>query len=119
MMIAQTPRDPWRAVWRIATGDGLLVALLLATAAGLIATAWLPQRPAADPVTYAHAQWLSEAQARFGEATPTLQALGLFTITRSLGFRALLALLAGCLSLRLMESGDRLRRNREAAEPVR
>jgi len=114
-MIAQPPRDPWRTVWQIVTGDLLLVALLLAVAAGLTLTAWLPQMPAADPV--AHAQWLSEAQARFGTATQTMQALGLFTVTYSLGFRALLALLAGCLLLRLIEGGGRLWRSREMAEP--
>jgi len=116
-MTAQTPRrDPWRTVWQITTSDGLLAILLLAIAAGLMVTAWLPQMPLADPVAYA--QWLSEAQARFGEATLTLRTLGLFTITRSAGFRALLALLAGCLLLRLLESGNRLRRNREMAEPT-
>ena len=116
-MITQTPRrDPWRAVWRVATSDGLLVALLLVIAAGLTITAWLPQIPLADPVAYA--RQLSEAQARFGKATQTLQALGLFTITRSFGFRALLALLAGCLLLRLIENGDWLRQGREIAKPA-
>jgi len=103
-------------MWRIATSDGLLAALLLGVAAGLAITVWLPQMPMADPVTYA--RWLSETQARFGRATSTMQTLGLFTITRSFGFRALLSFLAGCLSLRLIESGDRLRQNREMAEPA-
>jgi len=116
MMISQTPRDPWRIIWRVVTGDGLPVILLLALAAGLTLTVWIPQMPQADPIAYA--QWLSGARARFGEATATMQALGLFTVTRSLAFRALLALLAGCLSLRLIESGGRLRRDREMAEPV-
>ncbi len=115
-MIAQTSRDPWRAVWRVATSDGLLIALLLGVATGLALTSWLPQKPVADPIAYA--QWFSAAQAHFGNATLTMETLGLFTLTRSLGFRALLALLAGCLSLRLIESGDKLRRNREIAEPV-
>jgi len=115
-MIAQTSRDPWRAVWRVATSDGLLITLLLGVAAGLALTSWLPQKPAADPIAYA--QWLSAAQTRFGNATPTLETLGLFTVTRSPGFRALLALLAGCLLLRLIESGDWLRRNRQIAEPI-
>ncbi|MFQ6101223.1 MAG: hypothetical protein ACE5OS_08310 [Anaerolineae bacterium] len=119
-MIAQTPRDPWRAAWRVATSDGLLAALLLGVAVGLAITSWLPQMPGADPVAnpVAHAQWLSETQARFGNATSTMQTLGLFTLTHSLGFRALLALLAGCLLLRLIEGGDRLHRNREMAEPA-
>lgn len=115
-MVAQTSRDPWRAVWQIATSDGLLIALLLGVAAGLLIAAWLPQMPAAEqPVAYA--QWLSETQARFGETAQTLRTLGLFTVTRSLSFRTLLALLAGCLLLRLVENGDRLRRNRDMAEP--
>jgi cytochrome c biogenesis protein ResB len=115
-MIAQTPRDPWRATWQLATSDGLLAALLLGIAAGLAITAWLPQMPVADPAAYA--RWLSKAQARFGNTTPTMQTLGLFAIARSLGFRALLALLAGCLLLRLIEIGDRLRQNRGLARPA-
>nr|HID12543.1 hypothetical protein [Anaerolineae bacterium] len=115
-MIAQARRDPWRVIWQIVTSDGLLAVLLLSIAAGLTITTWLPQIPLADPVAYA--QWLSEAQTRFGKVTQTMQALGLFTITRTFGFRALLALLAGCLLLRLIESGDRLRRSREMAEPA-
>lgn len=115
-MIAQTPRDPWRATWQVATSDIVLVVLLLGIAAGLTITAWLPQMPVANPVAYA--QWLSETQVHFGKATPTMQTLGLFTITRSLGFRTLLALLAGCLLLRLIESGDGLWQNQEIAEPA-
>ena len=115
-MIDQAPRDPWRAIWQVATSDRLIAALLLGIAAGLAIAAWLPQRPMADPVAYA--RWLSEVQARFGNAAPTMQALGLFTSTHSLGFRALLALLAGCLLLRLIESGDRLRQHREMGEPA-
>jgi hypothetical protein len=116
MMIAQTQRDPWQAVWQIATSDRLLIALLVATAAGLIATAWLPQTPTVDPIAYA--QWLSEAQVRFGKAVPTLQTLGLFTITHSVGFRTLLALLAACLLLRSVEAGSQLRQRREMTEPA-
>jgi hypothetical protein len=114
-MIDQTPRDPWRVLWQVAAGDHLLAFLLLGVAAGLAITTRLPQMPAADPMAYA--RWLSEAQARFGQAAPTLQTLGLFTVTRSLGFRALLALLGGCLLLRLIETVDRLRQYREIAEP--
>jgi hypothetical protein len=87
------------------TGDGLLVILLLAAAAGLLTAAWLPQAPTSSPATYA--RWLSETQARFGRATQTMQALGLFAIPRSFGFRALLALLGGILLLRLAERGQR------------
>jgi hypothetical protein len=115
-MIAQTQRDPWRAIWRVATSDSLLAALLLGIAAGLVITAWLPQMPAADPVAYA--QWRSKAQTRFGEATPTLQTLGLFTMTSSFGFRALSSLLVGCLLLRLIENSHQLRQNQEMATPA-
>jgi cytochrome c biogenesis protein ResB len=115
-MIAQTPRDPWRAIWRIASSDHLVAILLLSIAAGLALTVWLPQRPMADPVAYA--QWLSEVQALFGETTPAMQTLGLFTITHSFGFRALLALLAACLLLRLIEGIDQMLRNRETTEPA-
>jgi len=115
-MIDQTPRDPWRAIWRVATSDHLIAALLLGIAAGLAIAAWLPQMPVADLVAYA--RWLSEEQARFGDNTQTMQALGLFTVTRSFAFRALLALLAGCLLLRLLEGRDRLRQHREMAEPA-
>ena len=116
-MITSTPRrDPWQATWQTTTSDSLLAVLLLTIAVGLTIAACLPQMPLADPVAYA--RWLSEAQARFGQATQTMQTLGLFTITRSLGFRILLALLTGCLLLRLVESGDRLRQNREIAEPA-
>ncbi len=114
-MIAQTTYDPWRTSWRLATSDGLLAVLLLGLAVGLVIALWLPQMPSTEPVAYA--QWLSKAQARFGNATPTLQTLGLFSITRSFIFRSLLSLLAGCLFLRLIESVDRLRRHREIAEP--
>jgi hypothetical protein len=105
-MYTRTPRDPWRTIWQVVTSDSLLVGLLFTTAAGLMATAWLPQTSTADPAAYA--RWLSEAQARYGGATQTMQALELFSITRSFGFRALLALIAGVLSLRLIEQGDRL-----------
>jgi hypothetical protein len=110
-MMVQTPsaprrRDLWRFIWQIVTGNGLLVILLLAAAAGLLAAAWLPQAPTADPEAYA--RWFSEAQARFGKATQPMQALGLFGVARSFGFRALLALLAGTLLLRLVERVDRL-----------
>jgi hypothetical protein len=107
-MIAQTPRDPWRAVWRIVTGDGALTILLLALATGLIVVASLPQLPVDGPAAYA--RWLSETQAHVGRATTTLQTLGLFTVTRSFGFRTLLALTAASLTLRLIEIGGQLRR---------
>jgi hypothetical protein len=110
-MITQTPRvpqhrDPWYLIWQVAVGDNLLVLLLLAVAVGLLAAVWLPQAPTADP--QADPGWLSETQARFGATTQTLQALGLFSIAQSFGFRTLLALLGGVLFLRLVERGHRL-----------
>ncbi|MCP4542097.1 MAG: cytochrome c biogenesis protein ResB [Chloroflexi bacterium] len=114
-MIAQTPRDPWRTVWQIATSDYLIAVLLLGITAGLMITTWLPQMPMANPVAYA--QWLSETQARFENKTPTMQTLGLFNVTHSPGFRLLLTLVAGILLLRLIEISDRMQRNREMTEP--
>jgi len=117
-MIDQFLRNPWRVIWQAATSDLVLVVLLLGIAAGLTIAAGLPQMPEAngDPVDYA--RWRSEIQARFGNATPTMQTLGLFAVTGSLIFRALLALLAGCLLLRLVECGDRLQRHQEISEPT-
>ncbi len=71
--------------------------------------------PWADPASYA--RWLSVTQARFGQATAMMRALGLFTIAHSFGFRALLALLAGCLALRLVEGIDRLLDGRKMTGP--
>ena len=105
-MNTQIVRNPWHAIWQSATGDSLLIGLLVVVAASLLATLWLPQMPDADPVAYA--RWLSDAQATFGGTTDTIQALGLLSITRSFGFRVLLALLAAVLLLRLIEHGDRL-----------
>ncbi len=109
-MVTQTPsapgrRDPWRLIWQIVTSDSLLVILLLAAAVGLLIAAWVSQAPTSNPAAYA--RWLSETQARFGGATQTMQALGLFGVARSFGFRALLALLGGILLLCLVECGER------------
>lgn len=110
--MTQTPsapgrRDPWRLVWQTAAGDGLLAILLLAVAVGLLATAWLPQTPATTSNPAAYALWLSETQSRFGKATQAVQALGLFDVAHSFGFRTLLALLGGVLLVRLVERGLR------------
>jgi len=115
-MIEQTPRDPWRAMWTFVTNDYVMAVLLLGIAAGLAISAGLPQMRDSDPIAYA--RWRSEVQARFGDATPTMETLGLFTIVQSFVFRLLLALLAGCLLLQLIERVDRLRQHRELATPV-
>jgi hypothetical protein len=86
----------------------MLAILLLALSAGLVIAALFPQMPTDGPAAYA--RWLSETQARLGSATLILQALGLFTITHSFGFRTLLAFTAASLALRLIEIGGQLRR---------
>jgi len=106
--------DPWRVLWQAATGDGALVILLLVTAAFLVLSAWIPQQPASDAD---YARWLSEAQLRFGSITPALRSLGVFHITRSAALRVLLSLIAGCLSLRLVENVELLLRGRQVTEP--
>jgi hypothetical protein len=106
--------DPWQIIWRFATSDSVLVILLLAIAASVMFTAWIPQRPSSD-VDYA--RWLSQVQARFGDVTPIVRTLGLFNVTGSFVFRTLVALVSGCLVLRLIERADRLWRSREATEP--
>jgi cytochrome c biogenesis protein ResB len=116
MMIAQASRDPWRIIWEVATSDHWIAALLLSMAVGFAITAWLPQMPVADPVAYA--RWHSEMQARFGDATETMQSLGLLSIAHSYGFRIVAALLAVSTVLRLVESGHQLRRHRKVTEPV-
>ncbi len=112
--MAERSSDPWRLLWRFATSNEVLVALLLAIAVSLTLTAWIPHRPSSN-VDYA--RWLSQTQARFGEATSTMQALGLFNIVSSFGFRMLLALLSGCVFLRLIEGVDRLVTDQAIAEP--
>jgi cytochrome c biogenesis protein ResB len=116
MMIAQASRDPWRVIWEIATSDHWIAALLLSMAVGFAVTAWLPQMPVADPIAYA--RWYGEMQARFGDTIETMQSLGLLSITHSYGFRIVAALLAVSTALRLVESGDQLRRHRKVAEPM-
>lgn len=115
-MATQPTRDPWRVIWRIAASDGLITALLVAIAVGLLISVWMPQAPT-DLVSYA--QWYSDARNRFGPATLSLQTVGLFTIMRTVSFRALLALLSGCLFIRLIETGDQLRRHRDWTAALR
>ncbi|HET90603.1 MAG TPA: hypothetical protein ENN99_07685 [Chloroflexi bacterium] len=118
-MIDQTERDPWRMVWQIATSNQWMAALLLCIAAGLLLATWLPQMPTSDPPPpAAYAQWLSDAQARFGNATSTMQALGFFHVTRSLGLRLLLILLAATLLLHLIEGIDQLWQHRTVTQPA-
>lgn len=106
--------DPWRTSWRLVTSDAVLVALLLALAVSVTLTAWIPQQPSSDED---YARWLSETQARFGQATSVMRTVGMFNIVSSFAFRALLALLSGSLFLRLVEALDRLRRGQGVEEP--
>lgn len=108
-MAEQSP-GPWRVAWRCATSNEMLVALLVGIALSVTLTAWIPQQASSD-VDYA--RWLSQMQARFGEATPVLETLGLFDIISSVTFRGLLAVLAGTLLLRMAEGIDGLRKGDE------
>jgi len=112
--MAEQSSDPWRISWRLVTSDAVLVVLLLALAVSVTLTAWIPQQPSSDAD---YARWLSETQARFGQATSVMRRLGIFRIVSSFGFRALLALLSGCLFLRCVEGVDRLRRDKGIEEP--
>ena len=112
-MAEQSP-DPWRLIWRVVTSNEVLVALLLAIAVSLTLTAWIPQRPSSDAD---YARWLSEIQGRFGEATPLVRGLGGFRIVSSFGFRVLLAMLAACLLLRLVEGLDGFIEHEDVHEP--
>jgi hypothetical protein len=106
--------DPWRILWQFWTSDSVLAVLLLAIAASVLITSWIPQQPGSDAD---YARWLSQVQSRFGAALSAMRTLGVFNITDSLGFRVLLAVASGCLLLRLAEKADRLRRSRQIAEP--
>ncbi len=107
-------RDPWRRAWHALSGDRWLAAVLLALAALLLTAALLPQTPQNDPVAYS--RWLSETQQRFGSLTSPLITLGLFSVTQSIGFRLLAALLALSAALRLIESVERWRTLRRLPE---
>jgi hypothetical protein len=105
---------PWRILWQFSTSDGVLAVLLLATAASVVLTSWIPQQPASDAD---YARWLSQVQARFGGAITAMRALGVFNITSSFGFRMLLALISSCLLLRLVDKVDRFRLSQQVTEP--
>lgn len=104
--------DPWRTLWRIATSNNLLAALLLALALALLLTAWLPQtsKGALD----LDLAWQAEAQQRFGGSAwfdtlrGPLQTLGVFHVTDAVWYRLLLALLAFALLARLVDSAERV-----------
>jgi hypothetical protein len=103
-------------VWQAGTSAGLVAALLLSLAVALIVAGWLPQAPGEG--TAAYAKWRSQVQAQFGPATGAMQALGLFSVVQSPGFRLLLSLLAGCLVLRLAELVSAAWRGRRPLQPA-
>jgi hypothetical protein len=109
-MAVRDARDPWRALWQHATDAQTLAVLLGLTGVLLSAAAVLPQVTADDPAL--RARQLFQAQAQFGSATATLQALGLLRLTRSAALRVALALLASCLALRLADGAEALWRLR-------
>ena len=113
-MAVRPRRDPWYLVWRVAVAAGTLAGLLIVTAITLATAALIPQIPLGDAVAYARR--ISSLQARFGSATQAMRSLGLFSITRSWGFRTLVALIAGCTLLRSIEISGRSR-GRAAGEP--
>ncbi|NLF00015.1 MAG: hypothetical protein GX601_03465 [Anaerolineales bacterium] len=109
-------RDPWLVAWRITTGDGALAVVLLACTLAMAATVWFPQLPVG--ASSAYGRELFTIQTRFGDAAQSLQALGLFHVTRTVGFRALLAVLAGLLLLRTVECAGHLWEHRRPVAPV-
>lgn len=104
--------DPWRILWKTATSDYLLGAVLLALAAGLFLAAWLPQTTISGldlDVT-----WQAEIERRFGSVTwfdtirPPLRVAGAFHVTDSVPFRLLAALLGLTLLTRLTDEIERV-----------
>ncbi len=113
-------RDVWRALWRLLTGDVLLMVLCAVVATGLIAIVMLPQQPAAgtsDPVAYS--LWEAEAKRREGVFYEPLINLGFNNVAQSVWWRAALAALLPVVGLRLADRLDRLfavRRDRRGDE---
>ncbi len=101
--------DPWRALWRVATSDYVLGAVLLALALALVLAAWLPQMPAEGT---GKAAWEAEVFRRFGgrgwsdAMRSALQAVGAFCVADTVGLRSLLAFLALSLLARLFDSAE-------------
>ena len=116
-MNARTPRNTWRVIWQLATGDLVLVVLLMGVAISLTIAAWLPQTPTSDPVEYA--RWFSNVQARYGDWAVRLRTIGLFSILRSVFFRLTLALSFGVLFVRTVDRADRFWRSRELSDADR
>lgn len=116
---AEPRADPWRTIWNGLTSNTLLVAVLLAMALVFALAAWLPQSPdsASDPVAFS--RWRGDTQTRFGSSFGLLQQSGLFSLERGPILRLLIAGLALCLSLRLVESIQSTWRARRSPQPPR
>ena len=115
---AEPRADPWRIAWDGLTSNELLAVVLLAMALVFALAAWLPQSPdgAGDPVAFS--RWRGETQIRFGNLFALLQQVGLFSLERGPILRALIAGLALCLSLRLVESLQSAWRARHSPQPL-
>ncbi len=110
-------RDAWRALWRLLTGDALLIALCAIVAAGLVATVILPQQPSAgisDPVAYS--RWEAEAKRREDVLYAPLNGLGFNNVAQAIWWRMALAALIPVTGLRL---ADRLARLADMRRGVR
>src|SRR5512135_811967 len=93
--------DPWRIAWNFLASNGLLASALLALALLLALTAWLPQAPDSLTNPVAFSRWMAETQARWGDAFAPLRQAGFFSLERSPALRAVVALTALCLIVRL------------------
>ena len=115
---ARPRADPWRTAWNSLMSNTLLVAVLLAMSLVFALAAWLPQSPdsASDPVAFS--QWRGETQAHFGSSFALLQQSGLFSLERGPILRLLIASLALCLSLSLVESIQSAWRARRSPQPL-
>lgn len=114
MTVQPTRRiDVWNVLWRVATGDALLVAALLGLALCLGILVVVPQTPAESASA---GQWTAQVYARYGPAVGLMEAAGLFDVGRSPVFRVVLALLAFVLVVRGVERGEALWGKRARAE---
>lgn len=110
-------RNSWRAAWQIATHDVLLAALCVIVAIGLLATALLPQAPAAgvaDPIAYS--RWQAEARSREGVAYDLLSSLELNNVAQAVWWRIALVGVMVVAALRLTDRVTRLIRLRGRSE---
>ncbi|MBC7226055.1 MAG: hypothetical protein H5T61_02315 [Thermoflexales bacterium] len=96
--------DPWRLVWRTATGNIPLAVCLFVLAFYLLLLAWIPQFSSGPATTD---RW--RVQTRFGPWTGAMYRMGLFSLAHSPVVLVLLSLLAFLLFLRTVELAEGLR----------